>query len=191
MNPVRASETEMETVRRCLDGDMAAYRQLYETHKDVLYNVAFRMLQNGQDAEDALQEAFVRIFRSLSGYRGECRFSTWIYRILMNTCLTKLRRKRPPVESLDAVENGNAGFRRLAGADGDAAARMILEQEIANLPPGFRSVFVLHSVEGFSHGEIAQMLDITEGTSKSQLSKARRVLQKRLKPFMEILEANR
>lgn len=168
---------------------MSAYRFLYETHKDVLYNVAFRMHRNEQDAEDSVQEAFVSIFKFLPRFKGECRFSTWIYKILMNTCLTKLRRTRPPAESLDRLENGRAA--RLAGANRDVTAKMILEQEIANLPLGFRTVFILHEVEGFSHDEIAQMLGITEGTSKSQLHKAKRVLQNRLRPFMEILEADR
>jgi len=184
-----ASETEQETISRCLAGDMSAFRLLYETHKDVLYNVALRMHRNEQDAEDSIQETFVLIFRSLGRFRGECRFSTWIYRILMNTCLTKLRKKSPSAESLEGLENGRPG--RFPGGNGNITAKMILEQEIANLPLGFRTVFVLREVEGFSHQEIAQMLDITEGTSKSQLFKAKRVLRDRLGPFMEILEVER
>jgi RNA polymerase sigma factor (sigma-70 family) len=186
MTRIHAPEPDRETIRRCLAGDMSAYRLLYESHKDVLYNVALRIHRNEQDAEDSLQEAFVRIFKSLPRFRGECRFSTWVYKILMNTCLTKLRKTRHPAESLDRLEN-----RPPAGAGGDVTAKMILEQEIANLPLGFRTVFVLFEVEGFSHDEIAKMLDITEGTSKSQLHKAKRVLRKRLGPYMEILETDR
>jgi RNA polymerase sigma-70 factor, ECF subfamily len=187
--PARAVENEREIIRRCLSGDMAAFRILYETHKDVLYNVAFRMHRNEQDAEDSVQETFVRIHESLGAFRGECRFSTWIYRILMNTCLTKIRRRRPSIESLDGSNPWRA--EPPAEGNGNVTAKMILEQEIADLPPGFRAVFVLFEVEGFSHEEIGRMLDITEGTSKSQLHKAKRVLQKRLMPFMEILEAQR
>jgi len=183
----RTLETEQEIIRRCLAGDMSAFRLLYETHKNVMYNVALRMLRNEQDAEDSVQEAFVQTFRSLARFRGESRLSTWIYKILMNTCLTRLRRAKPSAESLDGIENG--GRNRLSAGNRDGTAKMILEQEIGNLPVGFRTVFVLHEVEGFSHDEIAKMLDITEGTSKSQLFKAKRVLQKRLRPFMEILEA--
>jgi len=187
--PISAVENEREIIRRCIAGDMTAFRLLYETHKDVLYNVAFRMHRNEQDAEDSVQETFVRIFESLGRFRGECRFSTWIYRILMNACLTKIRKRKPSTESLDGSGSGRA--ERPAVGDGNVTARMILEQEIADLPPGFRAVFVLFEVEGFSHEEIGRMLDITEGTSKSQLHKAKRVLRKRLAPFMEILEAQR
>jgi RNA polymerase sigma factor (sigma-70 family) len=189
MNPIHAPDTDQEIIRRCLAGDMSAYRLLYEAHKDVLYNVAFRMHRNEQDAEDSVQEAFVLIFKSLPRFKGECRFSTWIYRILMNACLTKLRRTRPRSESLDGFENGRVN--PLIRERPDVTAKVILEQEIANLPLGFRTVFILYEVEGFSHGEIAQMLDITEGTSKSQLHKAKRILRKRLEPFMEIMETHR
>jgi RNA polymerase sigma-70 factor, ECF subfamily len=186
---VTIPETDNRTINRCIAGDMASCRMLYEAHKDVLFNIAFRMHRNRMDAEDSVQEAFVRIFKFLPGFKGECRFSTWACKILINACLSSLRKNAPRVESLDRP--GTDGSERLSDGNRNPAAGMILEQEIANLSTGFRTVFVLHEVEGFSHGEIAQMLDITEGTSKSQLFKARRILQKKLRPFMDILETDR
>jgi RNA polymerase sigma-70 factor (ECF subfamily) len=180
-------ETDAETIGRCLAGDRSAYRLLYEAHRDLLFNIARRMHRNPQDAEDSVQEAFIRIVRFLPRFRGECRFSTWACRILMNTCLSQLRKTRPPVAGF----KGNGVQIADRAADGGVApVKMILEQEIARLPLGFRTVFILHEVEGFSHEEIAHMLDVTEGTSKSQLFKAKRVLRKWLRPFLDILETN-
>jgi RNA polymerase sigma-70 factor (ECF subfamily) len=189
MNPLEAPEPEQETIRRCLAGDMSAFRLLYDRHKTVLFNVALRLHQSVPDAEDSVQEAFLKMFTALPGFKGESRFSTWMYRILVNTCISKLRMARLPVCSLEHLENVRGGGFRSAGED--ASVKMILEQEIGRLSLGHRTVFVLYEVEGFSHSEIAGMLDITVGTSKSQLHKAKRILQRRLRPFLEVLEVER
>ncbi len=173
--------SDEQLIQRCLNGDISAFRELYDQHKEGLFNVAMRIHHNVQDAEDALQETFVKIFKALPGFKGECKFSTWIYKILLNTCFSSLKRKKSTAErilNLSKDELANSFVQ-----DENPISNMILEQEIASLPVGYRSVFVLHEVEGFSHEEIAEMLEITCGTSKSQLFKAKRMLQKRLKSY--------
>jgi RNA polymerase sigma-70 factor (ECF subfamily) len=174
--------SDKQLVQRCLNGEISAFRELYDQHKEGLFNVAMRIHHNFQDAEDTLQETFVKIYKALPGFKGESKLSTWIYKILLNTCFSSLKQKKSFAEriinlSKDELVNSTE-------QNENPANKLILEQEIASLPVGYRSVFVLHEVEGFSHEEIAEMLEITIGTSKSQLFKAKRMLQKRLKPYL-------
>lgn len=177
--------SDQQLIQRCLDGDISAFRQLYEQHKVGLFNIAKRILWNTQDAEDALQETFVRIFRALPHFNRECKLSTWIYRILLNTCYSSLKRKKSFIEkfenlSTDQVTSSSENRE-------NPITNVILEQEIASLPTGYRTVFILHEIEGFSHEEIAEMLEIKIGTSKSQLFKAKNMLRKRLQPYLDQL----
>jgi len=168
-------------IQRCLSGDTSAYRELYVQHKEIMYNVALRIHRNVPDAEDALQETFIRIFKALPDFKGECKLSTWVYKILLNTCFSHLKQKRSSAErlvALSSIELANSTEQTES-----PVANIILEQEISALPVGYRTVFVLHEVEGFVHEEIAAMLEITVGTSKSQLFKAKKMLRKRLRPF--------
>jgi len=178
--------SDEQLIQRCLDGDNSAYKILYEQHKVSLFNVAMRIVHNAQDAEDALQETFVKIFKALPNFKGECKFSTWIYRILLNTCFTSLKQKKSITEKFDNLPIDQ--LKNFSGQDQNPVANVILEQELGALPVGYRTVFILHEVEGFSHEEIAEMLEIRIGTSKSQLSKARKVLKKRLHPYRDQLE---
>lgn len=175
--------SEQRLIRRCLNGEMAAYRQLYEQHKEVLYNLALRLHGNVQDAEDSLQEAFVKIYRSLPKFEGKSKLSTWLYKIVVNTCLTNLKRRKLPTESYEKVQELAT---TLSNKSEDHTLNIILEQEIARLPEGYRAVFILYEVEGFPHQEIAEILGITVGTSKSQLHRAKRILRKRLQPYWEV-----
>jgi RNA polymerase sigma-70 factor (ECF subfamily) len=174
-------DSDQRLIQRCVSGDISAFRELYDQHKVGLFNVAMRIHQDVQDAEDALQEAYVRIFKALPDFKSECKLSTWIYRILLNTCFSSLKRKKSTskkIESLPVDQLINSPENRE-----NPIVNLILEQEIAALPVGYRTVFLLHEMEGFCHEEIAEMLEITIGTSKSQLYKAKKVLQKRLKPY--------
>lgn len=173
--------SEQGLIQRCLNNDMSAYQQLYDDHKEVLFNIAMRIHRNVQDAEDALQETFVRIYKALPGFKGESKLSTWIYKILLNTCFSSLKQKKSAVKRF--IRSSKIDLDKVAKSDKNPDASIILEQEIGALPLGYRTVFVLHEVEGFGHEEIAQMLEITVGTSKSQLFKAKKMLRKRLKPF--------
>lgn len=174
-------DSDQQLIQRCLKNDMSAYRQLYDDHKDVLFNIAMRIHQNVQDAEDVLQETFVRIFKALPDFKGESKLSTWIYRILLNTCFSNLKHKKSSAEKVIYLSKEELAHATAQIENPDTG--IILEQEITALPVGYRTIFVLHEVEGFAHEEIAKMLEITTGTSKSQLFKAKKMLRRRLKPF--------
>ncbi len=188
MNSLQRFDEDEQIIHRCLGGEPTAYRRLYDLHKEVMYNVALRLHQNVQDAEDSVQEAFIKIFQALPRFKRECALSTWVYKIVLNTCLSKLHASRNSVKGFEDLNRGQA--EHASGRPENPSARMILEREIAQLPLGYREVFVLYEVEGFSHREIADMLEISVGTSKSQLHKAKRILRRQLQPFREILEVN-
>jgi RNA polymerase sigma-70 factor (ECF subfamily) len=166
---------ELALVERCLSGDLAAFETLYRTHAGRLYSLACRMLGNPADAEDLLQEIFLAAHRKLGGFRGESALGTWLYRLATNLCLDHLRSRAVKAGQLtdtldDEPRLADAGSRRLADA---TVTKMDLERALAQLPDGCRTAFVLHDVEGLEHREVADMLGIAEGTSKSQVHKAR------------------
>ena len=170
-----ARADELALVERCRAGDLAAFETIYKVHAGRLYSVACRVLGNPTDAEDLLQEIFLAAHRKLETFRGESALGTWLYRLAMNLCLDHLRsratRSGQVTDPLDD-EYGldDSGSRRLAER---TVARMDLERAMAQLPEGCRTAFVLHDVEGLEHREIADILGIAEGTSKSQVHKAR------------------
>jgi RNA polymerase sigma-70 factor, ECF subfamily len=166
---------EMALVERCRKGDLAAFEIIYRTHAGRLYSVACRMLGNTADAEDMLQDIFLAAHRKLDSFRGESALGTWLYRLATNLCLDYLRSRAAKAGQLtegldDAPALADAGSRRLAER---TVARMDLERALAQLPEGCRTAFVLHAVEGLEHREVAEVMGIAEGTSKSQVHKAR------------------
>ena len=166
---------ELALVERCRQGDLAAFETIYRMHSGRLYSVACRMLGNPADAEDMLQEIFLAAHRKLDSFRGESALGTWLYRLATNQCLDYLRSRAAKSGQLtDALDDepglADAGSRRLAD---QTVTKMDLERALAQLPEGCRSAFVLHDVEGLEHKEVADMLGIAEGTSKSQVHKAR------------------
>jgi RNA polymerase sigma-70 factor, ECF subfamily len=166
---------ELALVDRCRQGDLAAFETIYRTHSGRLYSVAYRMLGNAADAEDMLQEIFLAAYRKLDSFRGESALGTWLYRLATNLCLDYLRSRAAKSGQLtDALDDepllADAGSRRLAD---QTVTKMDLERALAQLPEGCRSAFVLHDVEGLEHKEVADILGIAEGTSKSQVHKAR------------------
>lgn len=171
--PSRAEELAL--VERCRTGDLAAFETIYRTHAGRLYSVACRVLGNPTDAEDLLQEIFLAAHRKLESFRGESALGTWLYRLAMNLCLDHLRSRATRSGQLtDALEDehglDDSSSRGLAER---TVARMDLERALAQLPDGCRTAFVLHDVEGLEHREVAEVLGIAEGTSKSQVHKAR------------------
>jgi RNA polymerase sigma-70 factor (ECF subfamily) len=170
---------ELALVQRCLEGDLAAFETIYRTHSGRLYSVACRMVGNPADAEDLLQEIFLAAHRKLQSFRGESALGTWLYRLATNLCLDHLRsravRAGQVTEALDDEPAlADTGSRKLAER---TVAKMDLERALARLPEGCRTAFVLHDVEGLEHKEVADMLGIAEGTSKSQVHKARHRLR--------------
>lgn len=160
-------------VDACREGRASAFEELYRSHGSRMKSVARNLLGSAADAEDAVQEAFLKLYRSLDGFKGESALSSWLYRILVNTCHDVGRRRRRRPEVLHS-ESGAADPR---APGGDHPLRLILEQSLARLAPLRRRVFVLFEVEGFKHREIAEILGIPEGTSKHALFAAKKELQ--------------
>ena len=145
-----------------------------------VYALCFRLSRNTEEAEDLTQEAFLQVFRKIDTFRGESAFATWLYRLALNVALMRLRKKRPPENPLepDATSGHEGGTPlHLYGVPDVALTgaidRVQLERAIGGLPPGYKVVFLLHDVEGYDHHEIAEILGWAQGTSKSQLHKAR------------------
>ena len=172
-NPARAEE--MALVERCRRGDLLAFEEVYKAHAGKLFSVACRMLGNPADAEDLLQEIFLSAHRKLDGFRGESALGTWLYRLATNHCLDYLRSRTARTNQLtDALDDERGQFEPGRGGLAERSiTKMDLERALAQLPEGCRAAFVLHDVQGLEHREVAEALGIAEGTSKSQVHKAR------------------
>lgn len=175
-----SASLDSELVARAQSGDADAFATLFHTHKPRVYSLCLRMTNNTAEAEDVTQEAFLQVFRKLSTFRGDSALSTWLHRIAVNTVLMRFRKKSFSQLSLDETSTKNADAkpvrreygtrdRRLAGS----IDRIALIQAIRELPEGYRTVFLLHEVEGYEHKEIAAFLGCSTGNSKSQLHKAK------------------
>ena len=164
-------------------GDMGAFERLYERHNRRVYSLCLRMTQNVAQAEDLAQEAFIQLFRKIGSFRGESAFTTWLHRLTVNQVLMHFRKKSVKLER--TTEEGETPEQVVQGTQNPNAMpvidRIALDRALAQLPPGYRQVFLLHDVEGHEHGEIARMLGVAEGTSKSQLHKARMKLRRLLR----------
>ena len=170
--------TEAQLIARAQQGDEAAFEALYTAHKRRVYSLCLRMTSDPADAEDLAQEAFLQLFRKIATFRGESAFTTWLHRLVVNVVLMRLRKKGLPLVSLDEPDTsqdepvrrdfGENDLRLLGSID-----RIRLNRAIESLPHGYRTVFMLHDVEGYEHNEIAQIMNCSIGNSKSQLHKAR------------------
>jgi RNA polymerase sigma-70 factor, ECF subfamily len=175
--PSAARAEDIALVERCRSGDLAAFEELYRAHAGKLFSVACRMVGNPADAEDLLQEIFLSAHRKLDGFRGESALGTWLYRLATNHCLDHLRSRAARMNQVtDALDDepGQAAGRTLAE---QTVTKMDLERALARLPEGCRAAFVLHDVQGLEHREVAEVLGVAEGTSKSQVHKARQRLR--------------
>ena len=170
--------TDQELIARVLDGDTAAERSLYEAHVDRVYRMAWRLTGDAHLAEDCTQDTFVRAFERLAGFRGESSLSTWLCAIAHSMALNALRktkRFRERETDLELVPDLASPGRK---SEPDLKERM--SQALNRLAPGYRSVFVMHDLEGYTHEEIGVALGIETGTSKAQLSRARARLREML-----------
>ncbi len=178
--------SEAEAIARAQQGDAEAFEALYHLHKRRVYSLCLRMTANTAAAEDLTQEAFLQLFRKIGTFRGESAFSTWLHRMAVNVVLMQLRKKGLPVVPLeDTFENEEEAARKEPGADDvrliGSIDRLQLKRAIEDLPHGYRTIFLLHDVEGYEHNEIATMVGCSIGNSKSQLHKARMKLRELLK----------
>jgi RNA polymerase sigma-70 factor (ECF subfamily) len=176
-----------DVLARAQAGDHQAFALVYSLHKRRIYSLCLRMVGNVAEAEDLTQEAFLQLHRKIATFRGDSAFSTWLHRLAINVVLMQLRKKGLSLISLDeAMEpTPDEGPSRSFGAPDltltGAIDRLALERAVADLPTGYRLIFILHDVEGFEHNEIAAMLDCSIGNSKSQLHKARLKLRDALR----------
>lgn len=178
--------SEAEAIERARQGDAEAFEVLYNLHKRRVYSLCLRMTANTAEAEDLTQEAFLQLFRKIGTFRGESAFSTWLHRMAVNVVLMQLRKKSLPVVPLEeTLETEEEAPKKELGAQdavlAGAVDRLQLQRAVADLPPGYRTIFVLHDVEGYEHNEIAGLVGCSIGNSKSQLHKARLKLRDLLK----------
>ncbi len=162
---------------------MGAFEELYSRHHRRVYSLCLRMTQNQSEAEDLAQEVFIQLFRKIGSFRGDAAFTTWLHRLTVNQVLMHFRKRSVKMEQ--TTEEGETPVQVVTGTENQnrmpVVDRIALDKAIGQLPPGYRTVFVLHDVEGHEHEEIARMLGCSVGTSKSQLHKARMKLRKLLK----------
>ncbi len=177
---------EAELIERAKQGNAQAFQALYDKHKRRVYSLCLRMTANTAEAEDLTQEAFLQLYRKIATFRGESAFSTWLHRLSVNVVLMQLRKKSLPVVSLEESTQGEEDTpKKDFGAEDLALAgsidRLQLQKAVDDLPPGYRTIFVLHDIEGYEHNEIATIVGCSIGNSKSQLHKARMKLRDLLK----------
>jgi RNA polymerase sigma-70 factor (ECF subfamily) len=171
-------ESDLDLIKRAQQGDADAFASLFHTHKARVYSVCLRLTNNATEAEDLTQDAFVQVFRKLGSFRGDSALSTWLYRIAVNTVLMRFRKKTLRQVSLDEPchQDARSVHREYGGKDARLAGcidRIALARAIGELPEGYRTIFLLHEVEGYEHQEIAELLSCSVGNSKSQLHKAK------------------
>jgi RNA polymerase sigma-70 factor (ECF subfamily) len=170
-----------DLVTRVLAGDPDAERELYDSHVDRVYRLVYRMVGDSELASDYTQDTFIRTFDRLATFRGESALSTWITAIAISVVYNGQRKvKRIRTREVD-IEHAEPVAATIRHADPDLKAR--LDQAISGLPEGYRTVFLMHDVEGFTHDQIGTALGIQEGTSKAQLSRARAKLRHELAAF--------
>lgn len=170
-------------VQRVKDGDPAAERALYDAHVDRVYGLAYRMTGDETLARDLTQDAFVRAFDRIDSFRGDSALSTWLHTVTTSVVLNGLRKVRRIREREADLDHARGTAQQDQRAEPDLRDR--LHAAIAGLPDGYRKVFVMHDVEGYTHQEIARALGVAEGTSKAQLSRARAKLRVELADYAE------
>jgi RNA polymerase sigma-70 factor (ECF subfamily) len=176
---------ESDLIRACIAGNRAMQEELYKRFAPKMYAVCMRYANNADDAQDLLQEGFIKVYRNLEKFRAEGSFEGWVRRVFVNTSIEHFRRKNTLYSITEKEES--------IIEDGDInALDNLAEKDIINLirelSPGYRTVFNMYVIEGYSHKEIGNILGISEGTSKSQLARAKAILQKKVQ---EQLENNR
>jgi RNA polymerase sigma-70 factor, ECF subfamily len=172
---------ERELIGRVLAGDPSAERALYDAHVDKVFRLVYRMAGDLDRAQDFTQETFIRAFSRLADFRGEAALSTWLGSIAISVTLNGLRKVRRRNEREVVLDDGISVGRTPIEAEPDLKIK--LAQAIDDLPEGYRAVFVMHDVEGYTHEEIAASLGVHPGTSKAQLFRARARLRESLADF--------
>ncbi len=169
--------TETDLIKACIEGDRRMQKELYYRFSPKMYAVCLRYMGNADDAQDILQEGFIKIYKNLERFRGDGSFEGWVRRIFVNTAIEQIRKKKMDVSLTEKEET--IEYKSVSAVD--TINEKDLLKIVSGLSPGYRSVFNMYVVEGFSHKEIGELLGISEGTSKSQLARARMILRDRIK----------
>ena len=168
-----------DIIQRCRQGEDAAYHQLYRLYKRSMYNACFRIVNSKEEAEDVLQESFVSAFRNMEHYRGDSTFGAWLKRIVVNRAITQVKKKKmerfPEDERWDVREELETDI-----FEGFPCTVEQVTTAIQRLPDGYRMVLSLYLLEGYDHGEIGEILGISESTSKSQFNRSKKKLKELL-----------
>jgi RNA polymerase sigma-70 factor (ECF subfamily) len=167
---------EEDLIKQCRQGDRISQKELYDTYKTQMYTLAYRITNSFEDAEDVLQEGFLKVFRNLDQFKLESKLSTWIHTIMVRTAYLKIKDKvhEVSIEMIQVEEKIEVHY---------PSDVEYLERIIQNLPDGYRAIFTLYEIEGYKHSEIATMLEISENTSKTQLRNAKITLRNQLKNY--------
>ena len=174
--------SEADLIEGCIRGDRKMQYELYERFSPKMYGVCLRYAANAEEAEDILQEGFLKVFKKIGSFRGDGSFEGWIRRIFVNTAIEQFRKKSYLQPITEQEENSIEG--KYISVLDDLAEKDIIKL-IQQLSPGYRTVFNMYVVEGYTHKQIADTLGISEGTSKSQLSRAKIILQEMVKKHID------
>lgn len=164
-----------DLIARCREGDRAAYKRIYSLYSKAMYNVAFRIAADEDDADDVLQEAFISAFTNLETYRGDATFGAWLKRIVVNKAINLVKRKK--MEPLPEDDRWDVPDDRDVDVEVDGLAVERVKTAIHQLPEGYRAVLSLYLFEGYDHQEISEILSVSVSTSKSQLNRAKNKLR--------------
>jgi len=179
-------------VKLAAAGDIEAFEKIYRRYHARVYGLCLRMTRNVSQAEDLTQDVFIQLFRKINSFRGEASFATWLHRLTVNQVLMHFR--KPAVKTEQTTEDGTTPVQIAGGTENPGKMSVIdrisLAEAIRELPKGYRTVFILHDVEGYEHEQIGQMLGCAIGTSKSQLHKARMKLRSLLSMRIRPQHAN-
>ncbi|MHA7101080.1 RNA polymerase sigma-70 factor (ECF subfamily) [Roseivirga pacifica] len=178
---------DIELIQKCIKGNLKAQRELYDRYAAKLMPMAMRYAKSQEDAEDILQDAFIKIFNSLESFRKEAQFLTWMKRIVINTAINHNRKKLYQQPMLDIEKTPLHVEKELVISQLHFSELMAMFQK---LPVGCRTVFNLYAIEGYAHKEIAEMLEISEGTSKSQFARARTLLKQMIEEAERVITSN-
>lgn len=175
----QAAHIHQDLIDRCRQGDRIAYQRLYKLYSRSMYNVGYRIVNDSDEAEDVLQEAFISAFNNLERYRGDSSFGAWLKRIVINKAINQVNKRKldrlPEDDRWDVMEEAEVDV-----FEGFPFTVESVREAIERLPDGYRSVLSLYLLEGYDHGEIAEILKITESTSKSQFNRAKKKLKELL-----------
>lgn len=188
-------DREQKLIKKCINGNLKAFDELIEKYEKTAYNIALRMLKNPEDAMDVSQEAFIKVFKSIKTFNFESAFSTWLYRIVTNTCLDFLRKKSTRVYSIDnPIHTEDGEIERDIPDDADSPEELLEKKQtkelvtnsINKLEENHRLVIILRDIQGFSYEEISSILDCSIGTVKSRINRARKNLKDIIMKEMEL-----